>query len=717
MIQRHEVDWTNDEDILSFVTERWENKDYYKRNLERQWLEMIATYEGYPYLRFDDLASRLVQDFKIPPWRVRLVINLMLPYVRATASKHVRNRPEWDVVPATNDTPDISIASAGKKTLRGYWYHHNINYKFIDILLWLGLTGNAFLKIYWNPDSGPDYKVNIQDFIDPKLAQQIQSPEEMQMLLQQAQQKLAAFVKENGSEQVALGDVGFSVRSPFDMLFPYGDNFYEVPWLIDSCLDEQSKYIEMGFKEDDFISPTQADARYVYYQKRVNNFFMMGYNGTEASSNDDCDKQLLRLEAWIPRTPTNKQLKDGYFCVVVGGKVIDKGPNFYNHRKPPYIHFGTEKTPGKIWHFSAASQVKPVMDEYQRTQSQIAEIKNLMAKPKWLVSKFANILDNSITDEPGEIIEYSGNWKPEQTTPVSIPNYIFNLLAFNRRDMDEIMAQRDATKGTNPPGVRSSSALANLQGQDDENLALIGLNLDTGWSIAGRLTLSTVDQFVKEDRLIPYTGERGRYEIAELKKGSLQGASRNLLGADYFNVRVTQYSQFGLTRNGQLEFLKVLLQYKVYDATERMKILKFISMGYFEDELDEFKRDRSNAWRENIEMSKGQPAFIDLSDHQPTHIEEHLEWMKGDDYKLLPPQLKSLYQQHVQDHKVFMLALTLEPQVLQGKAMIIACNLNGIPLPMAGAGANQNGSTTNSRPSGGDPAEQTRSQPSSEAAS
>jgi len=672
-LQRFQLDPEDDDSILKFVEQRWANKSYYKLGLEERWLETIAKYEGFSYLEYNEAIRRFQQDVNIPPWRVRLIINLTLPIVRTAACKHLRNRPIWDVLPATSDTKDVNIASLGKKVLRGYWYKHNINYEFIDLLLWLGLTGNAFLSVTWNPDIGPEKELQVKDFINPQLLQTVRSEEELVPLLQSAQTKFQAFIETNGSNIMPMGDVEVKTKSPFDVLCPFARNFREAPWVVDSDVVDLSSLVDQGFDPDLFKPPTFSDNKYLYFQRRIYNmnlFTRKAEYGNNPMAGDD--SEVLRLKLWLPKS---RQFPRGFYAAIAGGQVIDKGNNPYVHGQIPLIHFGTEKTPGKIWCFCNAEQAQGPIQQYQHSVSQLIEIKNMTAKPKILAPRTAMLLSSAWTSEPGEIVEFSGLTAPIPWTPPSPPRYLFDLMHTFRRDIDDIVAQRDATKGINPAGVRAAASLENLQSQDEGQLGIGALNIDTGMSLTGRMILANHAQFVREDRLYNYTGDKNRYEVIQLKQGMLMGGNQ---GADYFNVRVTTFSQFGLTRTGQHKFLELLLQYQVYTAQDRAKILQFIQMGHFEDEVDEYKIDRSNAYQENLIMSQGQPVPINIADHHATHLEEHREYMKGDTYRTLLIPFKRLFEIHYKLTELYTMMELVKPKVLGIKATIILAEQEGM---------------------------------------
>lgn len=680
-LQRHDIDINNDDSILQFFETRWKNKLYYKGDLELKWLTNIARYEGFYYLDFDTALRRFQEKSDIPPWRINLAINLALPVVRTQVTKLMRNRPIWDVLPATTDTQNIDIAQTSKKALQAFWYKHNVNYEFVDLLYWLALTGNAFIGVHWDPDVGPEMELTIKEFVNPKALPPITHPEfelHWANALQQAQAKFEAFVQYNGSNILPLGDIELSTPSPFDMLFPFSTKFDKIPWLIRAEVKDESWYAERGIDTKDLAPPSAQEARYLYYNRRIWNmvFWSKGQSNTSLSGDD---RDVLELQCWLPKC---RKYPKGLYAVIAGGKVISKGINPYNHGLVPYVMFSGEKTPGKIWASCNLEHAIPLIEQNNKTVSQILEIKNMMGKPKWLAPRSAALLTKAIDSEPGEVIEYSGLSKPEAWHPPPVPRYLFDIMAVLKSNRDDIVAQRDATRGVNPAGVRSGSALENLQSQDEGQLTVIGLNLDTGMSIVGRMILTLLDQFVDEKRVATFTGEKNRFQSIQIGRGRLSGPSDGMIGIDYFNVRVTQFSQFGLSRSGQLEFLKVLLQYNIYGPNDKDKILHFISMGNWEDEIDEYKLDRSNAYQENLIMSQGQQLAPKQADHHQTHLEEHELFQKGDIFKNLPPQIQQIHLNHLRLTKFMMYAKMQEPLILGLKSKIMLASQEGIPLQL-----------------------------------
>lgn len=696
--ERHEVDWDSDQDVLDYTMWKWNLREFYYRGRHRRWLETVACYEGFWYYDFDTALRKFANSARIPPWRIRLVINLLLPRVRSYVSKLLRNRPTFDVLPATADTKDINTASRNKKVLRGYWYQKEWNNQFVDLLLWLGLTGNAYLYPHWNPHKGPLYTATAQDFIDLKAVQQAgESGDEnvLTAVLEDAHARFTRWTKKNKGSELFLGDCEWKSICPLDVVYPECQSFADKEWIITSQLRDISYYETLGIDTSKFKRPSDKDKRWMLFLKRIDSLAALDITLglTKSDQMEIDDTKILELNMWVP---PGEDLKHGFNAVIAGGEVIVKGPNPYAHNEIPIVHFTAEKTPGKTLGFSAAEQTLPQMREYQRSRSQMIEIRNLMGKPKWLVPKTAHISKSALTSEPGEVVEFSGMLAPQPAPPPNIPRYFADLQGLDIRDLDEIWAQRDASKGINQPGVRSAVQNTNLQDQDDGSLAIIGLTLNTGISKAGRLTLSVIDQFVKEERIIGYLGERKRYESVTYGKGSLTGPNKNIPGADYFGVRVTDWTQFGLSRAGQLEFLKVLLQYKIFTAADRAKVLEFVEMGYFEDQIDDAACDRTNAYQENIIMMRGQPLMPQYADNHLVHLEEHKAYMNENFGQLQPPALQALLI-HIHLTELETVKSMVRPQVLQVKALLAVCAEEQVPPELlALTGGNESSSNKGS---------------------
>lgn len=650
-VEFYDIDPKDDDSLINFICGQWDIRENRYGGLYTTWLNTIAAYQGFFHLEYDIAKKNyLDKTHNDPPWRTNLAINLLLPRIRTNVAKLLKTRPIFDVLPASNEISDIDTAFLGKRFLQGIWYQNNFNYKFMDFLYWLSLTGVAYSNPYWHAFSGQTIDVTIENFLNQdNLKQAIQSgdPVLLEAIVEDTRKDYEAFLRKNGGDPtIFIGDVKWNIPSPFDIITSECTDFEEKEWLIHANIRPLSYYKTLGVDTEEFGTASDRDRQYIDMSRRINMMSVLenyALHQQGLSVQDLGKEDVVELSLWVP--PNNK-FKKGFYCVVAGGqKVLRKGPNPYEHRMVPFAMAVAEKVPGKVHGFSAASQAIPEIKAYNAAKSAIVEMTKAMGGNKWLVHKNAKVA--AITNEVGEIIRWEGVVPPTPAPMPNPPRVFFDLMMSNIRDVDEITAQREATRGQNPAGGRSAALVQNLQAVDEGSLNVIGLTVDTVMAQTGRMMLSIGAQFISEDRMMSYAGENNKHVAFVLRSGSLKGMYYGVPGADYYNVRVTLWTQFGLDRGGQQETLKSLLQYGVFRPEDRDKIFHWLDMGWFGDEVDEHKRDRSVAHRENLMMAQGQQIMPSVEQNQDVHVREHLAYMNGEDFRALPPQIQMNYRLHV----------------------------------------------------------------------
>jgi hypothetical protein len=55
-----EVNWDDEGSVVAFVMGRWERRDQYRGQLEKQWYTNIAQYMGYQYNVYDPRSGKMV---------------------------------------------------------------------------------------------------------------------------------------------------------------------------------------------------------------------------------------------------------------------------------------------------------------------------------------------------------------------------------------------------------------------------------------------------------------------------------------------------------------------------------------------------------------------------------------------------------------------------------------------------------------------------------
>lgn len=663
-----QINFDDPSSVASFAAYTWRQRHYYKHNLERQWFINIAWYMGQQNLVWSDIAKQLVNP-KTPPWRVRLVVNLMQGAIRTACAKIYKSRPEWDVIPATSDIVDQQIAELDKHVLENYWQVCRMGPKWLEALWWMLLTGNGFIKPHWNPELGEQLDVSPGDLFQE------------QMLMPDEVSKLSGGL--NGLDELKLGDIDVKVVTPFEIIVdPLATSLGNTRWLLESNIQYVYEVKERWGKTAEDIVPdnnTMGVGDTFHYQRRLQN--LTSNSSSILSPNDHREDSVVVHELWIKPHGTGK-FKDGRFLVICQDKVLNgdgEGVPFpYRHKKLPYIHLGEIPVPGRFWYASTAEQLVPVQADYNKTKSQLIENRNLMTRPKWLVSDGANIATNALTDEPGEVVVYSGPFKPEPAALQPIPSYVNNMLVEHRRDFEDISGQHEVSRAEAPGEVRSGRGIGMLIQQDETRLGTIIDHLDQALADTGKMVLELACQFVDEERIAKITGTSDEIMVFSFKGSQLLGKNYGRPGADYFDVRIKTIPGLPNSRMAQMQLAQTLIDKQFLGPNDRDLVFRLMGIGNVQNVLDKSRVHRSQALVENQKLLQGiQVPVFTYQDHI-AHLEVLDEFRNSIQYQELPDQIKQLFMLHEQQHKMAQAMKIAEPQVLLQRAQQQLMMANGV---------------------------------------
>lgn len=601
-----EVDWKDDGSIAQFVMGRWERRDQYRSQIEKQWYTNIAMYMGYQYYNYDTRSGKMVLP-DAPPWRVRLVCNRLMPIVRKVVSKLLRQRPVWNVLPATDEAEDQSIARVGTKVLAAYWRMLDMDRVLVDAFTWMSTTGNSFLRVYWDPRKGEPMDLSGEVTDMPKSIQ-----------------KLAASVR--------MGDVAVDCVSPFELdVDPNATKLSQATHVIHSRVRDvksvESQYQVKGLGAD----ATDEGVMARYYERRLST--MGGPAGFMGMRNTDEDANAVMTHTvWM--NPCD-EYPEGAYAVVAAGKVLHKETSLPNpFKRIPYIHLIEIPVPGRFWGTCALEQCIPLQADYNRGRSQLCEARNLMTKPKWMVPKGAGLLANALTDEPGEIVEHNFGSKPEAVVPAPLPDYIHKILEYDLKDMEDVSAIHEVTQARAPSGVRSGVAIAQLQEMDDQMMAPCFLMSEKELSRLGGWLLELVATNVNEERLVRIVGDDKQVDVMQFTGKSLFGPNAGKPGVSYFDVDMQMGSQLPSTKPARLQFTLDLVTAGILNPVDdRKQIFKILDIGTEEPMIHDEALDRQLATRENMILTQGMDVEINPWDDDEVHMDTHRRFQKQPDFQ------------------------------------------------------------------------------------
>ena len=306
------------------------------------------------------------------------------------------------------------------------------------------------------------------------------------------------------------------------------------------------------------------------------------------------------------------------------------------------------------------------------TQSQLVEIRNLMAKPKWVAYKESKISEDAITSEPGEVIQatYAGGVpEPHPTTPPAMPAYVGQLGEGFGLQIQDILSIHEVSRGEAPPGVKSGVAIRALQEQDQMSFGPASVGFEEREKIVAKWKLLLVKEMYKEPRLVKILGENDRIEVEEF-----------IVSEDMpTDVYIVQGSSFTESKVARQELILSLFERGLFgdptDESIRQRILRFAEVGGLEMLYQETMVDENEVKRENRLFEKGLvPTPQDFDNHH-VHVQGHNIFRKSDAYRKLHPQIQQFIGLHVEIHAAKLPETQQVQQLEQDKAkqeMIVA---------------------------------------------
>jgi len=570
------------------LDEKLEEAKDARLSLEPQWHENLAFYLGKQWLRWDPVRRRLMKP-DVPPWRVLVTANFIQGVIRTEYAKMTKQKPTVGVQPRTNNPDDEAQARASEKILEYLWRQTGTHKATKRALLWALVTGTGVLKIFWDPTAG--------DEID---------------------------------EGVNLGEIVVVSCSPFEIYpDPFGETLEEKHWLFHVKI-HSADYVKAKYDADIDPEPVTGDE---YAEAQVLNFTGDIVAGPR--------KGVVIKEYW---ERPSEEYPDGRYVVYARDQVLASGPNPYPRIYLPFVEIPHIPVPGRFWGESTVTFLKDIQRNYNKSRSQIIEIRNLMAKPKWLVPKGS--IDRSITTAPAEIVDYTpvGGFKPEPVKGGDVSATYWRDLEQCRHEMYEISGQHEVSHAQVPGEVRSGIAIAYLQEQDDTRLNPTVQAYETAIEKLETYKLELARQFYAEPRTARIVGEENRAEVFEF---SAEDIPENA------DVNVVAGSSLPQSRVAKQEFVLELWRDKLIQ--DPRKVLKLLEFGDVEGIYEDTNLDIGQAERENQEMVEGIPHEPEDFENHELHIYTHNKFRKSAEYDELDDGIKELFGQHVEMHEQFRL--------------------------------------------------------------
>lgn len=654
----------------SFVENQYTACKNARAPFERQWYLNLAFIAGRQYVSPIEIPGHgfRLTSAKVPPWRVRIVINKIRTAVRTECAKLTASKPIPTVVPSTNEDEDFSAAVVAETILKAKFANAQFMETYRSWVWWGVATGSSYLKTYWDA-SAKDYE-SMTLPKPPTMPDGSAIPDEIIDKVQGMRQHLDTPIP-------AVGKICFERINPFHLY---------VPDLLAERLEDQPYIIQVMTRSPDWVERTFGFKPTP--DSRASNTIMDSATVIAKGSEEHLDACIVK-EMWI-KPGSHPDFPEGGVLTVINSRVVQnvmKWPcpfpefPFYKYRGIPT---------GGFYDDSVVVDLIPIQKEYNRTKSQMIEIKNTVGKPK-LVYQQGSINPRKISSEPGASVAYQAGYQPPIVMPgAEVPQSMGVELDRLTADFDDISGQHEITRGSSPSGVTSGTAIAFLEEQDNTKLAYQVAGIETATEMFGRHYLQYVTQYWDDDRVVKVTGKNNMYEAIHWKKGALRGNT---------DVRVQSGSALPYSKAAKQAFITEMMQNGFIEPQVGLEIL---DMGGFEKAMEEFLVDKRQAMRENLKLADAPekiikilmspapgpngespmevlnqadpagkplqmngdgtpfqaqpPVPVNSWDNHEAHVQWHNQFRKSQEFEALPEANKQAFELHVQLHQMALTA-------------------------------------------------------------
>jgi len=644
--------------LAAWCKEQFNQAREQRTQTQHQWYINIRMVWGQQYLKDEktSFGTRVVPQ-KVPSYVRKKTRNLLRPFVRRECSKFMSTFPNVIAVPSTGEEEDVRAAYAAEQAWESMKETRQLKRTFSRAVWWMVLTGNGFLKQWWDPSC-------LVPGADPGT--------------------------------VSRGDIKFESVSPFHIF---------VPDLMEREIDDQPFVIQAQTKTVDWVRAYYKDELAGVPLQSSEEGGNVGLLDTQyrviTGAPDSKANKVVVYEYWIKKGAT-ELLPDGGLVIMVDDTMVMYSPVFpYKHGQFPFTkleHIPTDN-------FYALSPLVDLIEpqkEYNEVATDISMSAKRMGRPQ-LMAYEGSIVTSKMTNEPGSIIGVRPGFQMPTPMPLmSLPQYVTDQQDRIRADFEDISGQHEISQGQAPSGVSAGTALSLLKETDDAFLVVQYQNIEQGVERTAVQSLSLFNEFVDSPRKLKMIGKDQSFDVLMLQGSDI---------ASGLDVRVEQGSSMGESKAArEARYLEMFQM----GAIDQQTYLRLVELGGAQRALDTLNVAARKAQRENLKMksleldaiqqqtqgfvskvlqdaaqngllqqmadeglsaediiqtiSAGAPALVAVDDFDihEIHLEEHNRYRMSQEYETLPDEIKQEFQKHVAEHEQYLQQAIAMQMLMQG---------------------------------------------------
>lgn len=528
------------------------------KQLHDQWWTAHAFWDGRQYIFYQQGRPRTK---KAPSWRVRTTHNMIKPTARVLVSKLNQQRPGWECSVENMEYNALMMARLSEDLLEHFYFDLKWGRLSREVDFWAIVTGNGFIKRGFNERTGKPDLWNVTPFDvypDAKAT----------------------------SMHDARAVVVTHMMSKTEIDNTFGKGTAEKVEGLVSVGEEESHWYKQEIRGH-YGHTSKEDLFRVYEYEELPNAENK-WRGIKAFS---CGR-----------------------CILYCGDLPGERFSLY--------HVRYQAGGGRFWGTGFPIDVLDIQQEYNRTHSQIIELRNLHCLPAW-VMPMGSVSKSAVVNRPDARIEYNPNLGPApyRVDPTPIPPSLASYAAQLRDDFQSITGVHDVSFGKADSAAQSGKAMAQLKDSNDLQLGSFFEHKEEVWSQLGEDILEDVKAYGGDEYTFSVMGAGRAPEMRALMANDIST-----------NVRVRSGSMVYTSPSWATQNAKEMFQIGAFGQDPVEALMRFRKSVGSVQGMEEFwgdeSMDRLAARQENDLFFSGDPTLVesvhaDWPEDHVVHYDEH----------------------------------------------------------------------------------------------
>lgn len=596
------IDAADGEDFARFTRESWRDLDALYQFWIQRWKRTIE------YLRSQHWnALKKFESDKLPTWKRYPVLNYTMAIYQDYLADFLKSEVRFTAIPASPDPSDINSAELVEQLDKYIWDKLDMNTKRIQLASWLMATGTAYLRVFWDTDTGVPVDIPFP----------------------------------NGQTvQVDKGEIGIEVVSPQYVRFS--------PVPAHGCM------IGLLLSREEATSLFGPRAEELKYSSTYDDFDANLHSIEVPTAVPSKDERAMVIQHYIPRS---SQHPDGLWWTMGGTDTLLNGPYPLPGGEIPIVPFVWIPVTGHphigmspLYDVTFSNKV------YDELMARTLEWLNKV-KPKILLKSGGGLTYGDMNEEPFQEVVVNPGAEPEFMETRNVPETFYKSMDDARNDM-MMVGGYTLSDPRDRQGLGQGAATNRFRTPSNPveqgPTAVAIMNSRASWEQLGRLIPAYASQFYTEPRVISIQGPDRRYQWKEfvgaldlkdiaatikVDETSLYPWSRQALRDSVASVLDTQLGEllFVDPATGQPNLNRI---HAAMNATG-----VDVAIPTIDPDISEARNEHMMFQEIQDPRMAPQPEF--WQNHQ-THLDEHEAILKSLTFKSWPPVAQQAFLQHVQ---------------------------------------------------------------------